>query len=258
MGEAGLASGVAAFGAGLLSVLSPCVLPLMPAYLSLVSGLTVEELREAPGGGRVRRHVLFACLGFVFGFSAVFVALGATATLLGRALRSWRVELFGFEIGLIQLAGLVIILMGLHVAGVLQLPGLQRERRLEVRSRPAGPLGAALVGAAFAFGWSPCIGPILGGILTLAGSRETVGQGIWLLSVYSAGLAVPFLLAGWSLERFLQAFQRVRRHFRRIELASGALLVAVGVLVLTDQLTRLNAYFAFLNRFVVALEETLL
>ncbi len=258
MGDLGLGSVLAAFGAGLLSVLSPCVLPLMPAYLSLVSGVTVEEMREHAAQGQVHRHVLRACLGFVLGFSAVFVSLGATATLLGRALRSWRAEVLGVEFGLIQLAGLVIIVMGLHVAGLLHVPFLHREARAELRSRPAGPLGAALVGAAFAFGWSPCIGPILGGILTLAGSHDTVGQGVWLLSVYSAGLAVPFLLAGWSLEHFLAAFQRVRSHFRKIELASGALLVGVGVLVLTDQLTRLNAWFAFLNRFVLRLEESLL
>lgn len=249
---------IAAFGAGLISVLSPCVVPLLPAYLSLVSGVSVEELREGEDLGELRARVRRGSLGFVAGFSAVFIALGASASAIGGFLVGFRIELFGLTIGAVEIAGVVIIVMGLHLLGVLRIPWLYRDTRFHVQGTPRGFLGTALVGAAFAFGWSPCIGPILGGILTLAGSRETVGQGIWLLSVYSAGLAVPFLLAGWSLERFLQAFQRVRRHFRRIELASGALLVAVGVLVLTDQLTRLNAYFAFLNRFVVALEETLL
>jgi cytochrome c-type biogenesis protein len=259
MSDAGfVGSLLAAFGAGVLSVLSPCVMPLLPAYLSLVSGLSVEELRGSPGGSDARGRTLRACVGFVIGFSAVFVALGATATLLGRALRTWRAEVWGVEFGLIQVAGLVIVVMGLHLAGVLRIPFLYRERRLEMGGRPAGPLGAALVGAAFAFGWSPCIGPILGGILTLAGSRETVGQGVWLLSVYSVGLGLPFLAAGWSLDHFLRAARRVRRHFRAIELASGALLVGVGLLVLTDRLARLNAYFEFLNRLVLSLEGALL
>jgi cytochrome c-type biogenesis protein len=255
--ESGLTSLVTAFAAGLLSVLSPCVLPLMPAYLSLVSGVSVEQMR-APEAGALRGRVMGSALGFVVGFSAVFVALGASATLLGRWLRSWRVQLLGLDVGIAQLAGLLIIVMGLHVAGVFRIPWLYRERRMEVRARPTGPIGTALVGAAFAFGWTPCVGPILGGILTLAGGRDTVLQGVWLLSVYSLGLAIPFLLAAWSLDRFLRAFGRLRRHLGKLEIAAGALLVGVGVLVLTDQLTRLNSYFRFLDGFVAQLEGVLL
>jgi cytochrome c-type biogenesis protein len=254
---ASIGAHLTAFGAGVLSVLSPCVLPLMPAYLSLISGISVEEMREREAP-RLRARVLVASLGFVLGFSAVFVLLGASVALIGSNLRSWQLELFGLRVGITQVAGLLIVVMGLHLAGVLRIPILYQERRFEVGRLQPGPLGAAVVGAAFAFGWTPCIGPILGGILTLAGSQETVAEGITLLSSYSAGLAIPFLAAGWSLERFFEAFRRIRRHFRTLELASGGLLVLVGLLVLTDQFTRLNRYLAFMNSWVLALEEALL
>jgi cytochrome c-type biogenesis protein len=249
---------VTAFAAGLLSVLSPCVLPLLPAYLSLVSGLSVDELRSQGSQREVRARVMSASLAFVLGFSFVFVVLGASATLIGRVLRGFRIDVFGFELGVAQVAGLVIIAMGLHLTGLVRIPLLYRERRFEGPQRPTTLVGAAAVGAAFAFGWTPCVGPILGGILTLAGARETVAQGMLMLSVYSAGLAVPFLLTAWSVERFLGALRRLRGHFRAIELASGALLVLVGVLVVTDQLSRFNAYFGFLEEVVVRLEESLL
>jgi cytochrome c-type biogenesis protein len=256
--DAALSSLLTAFLAGLLSVLSPCVLPLLPAYLSLVSGISVEELRVQGSEREVRRHVMQASGAFVLGFSAVFVVLGASATLLGRVLRSFRLDLFGLDFGIAQLAGLLIVLMGLHLTGVIRIPLLYREKRFAGPSRPTGPIGAALIGAAFAFGWTPCVGPILGGILTLAGARDTVAQGMGLLLVYSAGLAVPFLLTAWSVERFLAALRRLRRHFRTIEVASGVLLVAVGLLVLTNQLSRMNGYFGFLDDVVMRLEETLL
>jgi cytochrome c-type biogenesis protein len=253
-----IASLGAAFGAGLLSVLSPCVLPLMPAYLSLISGLSVEEMRHGARDEALRRRVRNGCLGFVAGFSTVFILLGASATAAGRLLRTWRVELLGLEIGIAQVAGVVIILMGLHLAGLLPIGALYRERRLGTKLQPESVLGTFLVGAAFAFGWTPCVGPILGGILTIAGARDTVGEGVLLLSVYSAGLAVPFLAAGWSVERFFEHFQRFKGQFRRVELVSGLLLVVLGVLVSTDQLTRLNGYFSFLNRVVSAAEQVLL
>lgn len=247
-----------AWVAGLLSVLSPCVLPLMPAYLSLVSGISVEELRARADDAQVRRRVMSAAAAFVAGFSVVFVVLGASATVLGRWLRAFRIEAFGLEVGIHQIAGLVIVVMGLHLAGWLRIPWLYGERRFQGPARPTGPVGAAAVGAAFAFGWTPCVGPILGGILTLAGARETVGQGIGLLAVYSFGLGAPFLLAAWSLERFLTAMGGLRRHLHKLEVAAGVLLVAVGLLVVTNQLTRLNSYFQFLEDVVVRLEEALL
>ncbi|HBZ69083.1 MAG TPA: cytochrome C biogenesis protein [Deltaproteobacteria bacterium] len=246
-----------AFAAGLLSVFSPCVMPLMPAYLSLVSGLSVEEMQEGSSEPVVRRRVLAGSLGFVAGFSTVFVILGASATVLGHVLRTWSVRVLGVEFGVPQIAGVVIIVMGLHIAGILPVHMLYRERRVNLQVRRMNPVGTYLVGAAFAFGWSPCVGPILGGILTIAGSRETVIQGVGLLAVYSAGLGVPFLVAAWSIDLFFHAFQRVKTHFRMLELLSGALLVGVGFLVMTDQLARLNGYFMFMSRFVTHTERLL-
>jgi cytochrome c-type biogenesis protein len=188
----------------------------------------------------------------------VFIVLGASASMLGQWLRTSAIHVFGYEIGIGQLAGLVIIVMGLHIAGLLPIRMLYRERRWHLELRGSSLLGTYLVGAAFAFGWSPCVGPILGGILTIAGSRETIGQGVGLLAVYSTGLAVPFLLAGYSIGFFFKTFQKVKHHFRKLELASGTLLVAVGVLVLTDRLTSLNNYFAFMTRIVTAAEKHLL
>jgi len=247
------------FAAGLLSVLSPCVMPLMPAYLSLISGVSVEEMQEAVDREpQLRRRVLTACLGFVAGFSTIFILLGASATALGRVLRIWRTEILGVEVGVAQLAGVLIIVMGLHLMGVLRLHLLYQDRHFQVRRRRMGVVGTYLVGAAFAFGWSPCVGPILAGVLGIAGSQETVGQGMGLLAVYSAGLGVPFLLAGWSIEFFFRTFQRLKGWFRLVEVGSGVLLVAVGLLVVTDKLSALNSYFTFLSRFILAAEQALL
>ncbi len=278
-----------AFASGLISVLSPCVMPLMPAYLSLISGISVRDLADATaveaaaGGGpaarsdggkagepasgdafevddvarrRRRAKVMEACFGFVCGFSLVFIVLGASAFALGRVLRSWQITLFGFELGIAQLAGLAIIVFGLHMAGVLRIGWLLRDTRFELKGTP-GFFGAFVVGVGFGFGWSPCIGPILGAVLTLAGSRETVYQGIALLAVYSAGLAVPFLVAGYSLDAFFRALQHMKRHFRTLEIVSGALLVGVGLLLVTNQLAWFNSQFAFLGELVVRAEDWL-
>jgi cytochrome c-type biogenesis protein len=259
-----LASFATAFAAGLLSVLSPCVMPLMPAYLSLISGISVDELRTGPDGegegkpAGLRRRVLIGCAGFIAGFSTVFIVLGASATVIGRVLQTWQVEVFGLPITAVQIAGVVIIAMGLHLMGVLPIPWLYRDARFGGSLRPKSFLGTYLVGAAFAFGWSPCVGPILGGILTLAGGRETVYEGMLLLAVYSAGLGIPFLLAGWSIEFFFGLFQRMRRHFRTVEIVSGSLLVAVGVLVASNRLAVLNEYFLFLSDAIERAEQALL
>lgn len=253
-----LASFGAAFVAGLISFLSPCVMPLMPAYLSLISGITVEEMLEGEGQRGIRRQVLLGCTGFVAGFSTVFVLLGASATAIGRVLQTWRVELLGVEIGAVQVAGAVIVLMGLHMTGLLPIQLLYRDTRFQSRFQPKGYLGTYLVGAAFAFGWSPCVGPILGGILTIAGGRETVYQGMLLLAVYSLGLALPFFLAGWSVEFLFESTRRLKRYLRPIEIFSGVLLIALGVLVATNRLTALNRYFFFLNDLVEAAEQWLL
>jgi cytochrome c-type biogenesis protein len=256
--ELSIASFGAAFVAGVISFVSPCVMPLMPAYLSLISGITVEEMREGRGEVGMRRTVLLGCTGFVAGFSTVFILLGASATAIGRVLQTWRVELLGVEVGAVQVAGVVIVLMGLHLTGLLPIQALYRDTRFHSRFKPRGTVGTYLVGAAFAFGWSPCVGPILGGILTIAGGRETVYQGMSLLAVYSLGLALPFFAAGWSIEFLLESTQRLRRHLHRIEILSGVLLIVLGGLVATNRLTALNRHFSFLNRVVEAAEQWLL
>ncbi len=246
-----------AFVAGLLSVLSPCVLPLLPAYLSLVSGLSVEEMREGHTDSGLRRRVMRASLGFVSGFSFVFVVMGVGAVAVGHVVRTWRLVLFGLEIGISQLAGVVILVLGLHMAGITPIRALYRDTRFHFAVNQRSFSSAAVVGAGFALGWSPCIGPILAAILAVAGARETALHGIGLLLVYSAGLAVPFLLAGWSIERFFHAFARIQRHFRVLEIGSGLVLVGVGLLLVTNRFTALNSRFSFLNDFITGAERAL-
>jgi cytochrome c-type biogenesis protein len=227
----------AAFTAGLVSFVSPCVLPIVPGYLSFMSGVNLSGLKgsEAPPG-LTRRVGLTSAL-FVLGFSTVFVALGAAATLVGDALRQYKREL-----GMV--GGVVIIILGLHTAGLVPIKWLLYEKRAEVKGRPMGLIGAYIVGLAFAFGWTPCIGPILASVLLIAAREETVGRGVLLLVAYSAGLGIPFILSGFAINGFFAAFQRMRRYMRAVEYVAGALLVAVGVLLLTDRLTILSRYFS--------------
>jgi cytochrome c-type biogenesis protein len=246
-----------AFAAGLLSILSPCVMPLMPAYLSLISGISVEEMQQSGSDGLQRRKVMRGCFGFVGGFSTVFVSMGIGAVAIGHTVRTWRADVFGLEFGIAQIAGVVIMLLGLHMTGLVPIRLLYRDTRMSFKISERSFLSTYLVGAGFAFGWSPCIGPILSSVLALAGSRETMGQGTALLMIYSLGLAIPFLAAGWSINYFFRVFARVKMHFRKLELASGFLLMAVGVLLVTDQFTRLNSQFAFLARFVNAAERVI-
>jgi cytochrome c-type biogenesis protein len=234
---------LAAFGAGLLSFISPCVLPLVPGYLSYISGLSLDEMRgtgTVAGGAGVgvavavspvaRRQVVVSSLAFILGFSIVFVALGAAASAVGQFLASQQ-AIFN------RIAGAIIIVFGLHTMGVLRIEWLYQEKRVHTSRKPAGIIGAGLIGVAFAFGWTPCIGPILAGILALAGTQETVGQGVRLLSVYSLGLGVPFLATALMINRFFVAMGRIRRHYHKIELVSGALLVAIGLLIFTSKFT---------------------
>ena len=231
---------LAAFGAGLLSFISPCVLPLIPGYLSYISGLSLDEMRGTAvvaGGGTVavaragaRRQVIISSLAFILGFSLVFVSLGAAASAIGQFLAQ-RQELFN------RIAGAVIIIFGLHTMGVLRIEWLYQEKRVQTSRKPAGVLGAGLVGVAFAFGWTPCIGPILAGILALAGSQETVSKGVQLLAVYSLGLGVPFMATALMIDRFFGAMGRIRRHYHTIEMVSGALLIIIGMLIFTNRFT---------------------
>ncbi|MDZ4338986.1 MAG: cytochrome c biogenesis protein CcdA [candidate division NC10 bacterium] len=225
---------VVAFTAGVFSFLSPCVLPLVPSYLSFVAGMSLQELEEGKEA-KVRRAVFLNALLFIIGFSTVFVTLGASFSLVGQLLLG--------SIDLVRKAGgILIILFGLFIAGILKVPFLMRERRLHFQERPAGYLGAVLVGAAFGAGWIPCVGPILGSILTLAGTSETAGRGVALLGAYSLGLGVPFLLSALALNSFNQFFQRFRPYMRVVEVAAGLILVAIGVLLFTGYLTLLNSY----------------
>jgi cytochrome c-type biogenesis protein len=224
-----------AFAGGLFSFASPCVLPLFPSYLSFITGMSVEQLQAASEARRERGRVLVNSLAFVLGFSMVFVGMGASFSALGRLLFEYRDQ--------IRLAGgLLIIFFGLYIAGAVPLRFLGRSQQLQLRSKPAGLLGSWLVGVTFAIGWTPCVGPILGSILSLAGAAETVSTGVTLLSAYSAGLALPFLLSSLALGAFLATFRRVRLWIPLVERAAGILLVAVGILVATNYFVVLNAY----------------
>jgi len=214
----------AAAAAGLLSFLSPCVLPLVPPYLTFIAGTTVEELAGA-GEKRALRDVAMAGLLFVLGFSTVFVALGATASVFGQVIRQ-HIDLLSYA------AGLVIIAMGLHFLGVWRIALFYREARVQVE-KPVGVWGAYVMGLAFAFGWTPCIGPILAAILAVAGSEDTALKGAGLLAVYSAGLGLPFLAAALAIEPFFRFIRRFSRHFGKVEKVVGVLLVLTGVAFLT-------------------------
>jgi cytochrome c-type biogenesis protein len=227
---------LAAFGAGVLSFISPCVLPLIPGYLSYVSGMSLDDLRAGAGQTTgasqtdTRRRVAVASLAFILGFSLVFVALGASASLIGQFLMA-RLTILG------KIAGAVVIIFGLHTMGVLRIEWLYQDTRVHSNRRPAGFVGAVLVGGAFAFGWTPCLGPILAGILAVAAAQDRVGDGVRLLLAYSLGLGVPFFATALAINRFFAAFARIRRYYHAIELASGALLVVIGVLIFTDRFT---------------------
>jgi len=226
----------AAFIAGILSFISPCVLPLIPGYLSFVSGVTLEEMRAPEASVPIttsdskRRRAVIMSLAFVLGFSIVFVALGATATAVGTLLMD-HIQLLS------KIAGAVIILFGLHMMGVLKIGWLYNEKRVQTNKKPAGFFGAILVGIAFAFGWTPCIGPILSAILLVASTQETIGEGVQLLASYSAGLGVPFIATSLAINQFLAASARIRKHYHTIEVVSGILMVIVGVLIFTNKFT---------------------
>ena len=226
---------LAAFAAGFLSFVSPCVLPLIPGYISFVSGVSVEEMRGDAPPATSRLQVFLTSLAFVIGFSIVFVLLGASATAIGKLL-------FAKLPLLSKIAGGILILFGLHTMGVFRIAFLDAEKRVHQQRKPAGPLGAVLVGVAFAFGWTPCIGPILGGILAIAGSKNSVAEGITLLAVYSLGLGIPFLLTSLAINQFFGAAKRIRRYYHAIELTSGALLIVIGLLIVTGQLTIITRF----------------
>jgi len=223
-----------AFAAGVLSFLSPCVLPLVPSYLGFVTGMSIEEM-----SGRRRVVMLHSSL-FVLGFSIVFILVGLSATALGRALN------FN-SVWLARTGGVLIILFGIYLLGIVRVPWLEREQRLHLENKPLGYLGSVVVGMAFAAGWTPCIGPVLGGILTLASTQQDLSRGAILLAVYSAGLAVPFLVTAWAVESFFEWFKSFRRYLPFVQKASGALLIVVGVLLVSGQFTRMAAWLQLLT-----------
>ena len=214
---------------GVVSFLSPCVLPLVPSYLSFVTGMSLEDLQ----GGVDRRATFMHSLLFVLGFSIIFIALGASASFLGSFL-------YNYKVWIARVGGAVIIVLGLHLTGGFKIVPLLRERRVHVNDKPAGYLGTIGVGAAFGAGWTPCIGPILGSILGLASTQDTVWAGVSLLSVYSLGLAIPFLISALALDLFLSAFSRFRRFLPAVEKGAGVMLIILGLLLVTGRWTWLN------------------
>jgi cytochrome c-type biogenesis protein len=218
-----------AFGAGLLSFISPCVLPLIPSYLTFVTGVGFDDL------GNQRRAALVHALLFVLGFTLIFVTLGASATVLGRLLLAYR----GW---ITRAGGALVVLFGLYLLGVVRVAAFDRERRVHLADKPVGYLGTVLVGIAFGAGWTPCLGPILGAILTYTAATADLSRGLPLLLAYSLGLAIPFLLAAVAVERFLATVTRLRPHLARVSQVSGALLVLVGILMMLDLFTVFGTY----------------
>jgi cytochrome c-type biogenesis protein len=233
---------LAVFVAGLISFLSPCVLPLVPGYVSLISGVGVEQLKMKEG--ELFRKVMLNSAAFIVGFSIVFITLGAISTEVGQVLAQYKSLLA-------RVAGVVIILFGLHLTGIFQIKALLADTRLHNLKGSSSAWGAFVIGFAFAFGWTPCVGPILAVVLGFAATQDTVWKGIFLLAIYSAGLAVPFLLTSLGIERFLKFYNRFKFHMHVVEVASGCLLIALGVLLVMGRFTLISGYFSFLNRFAL-------
>ena len=233
---------IAAFVAGLISFLSPCVLPLVPGYVSLISGAGVEELKSPQS--QLLRRVMVNSIGFILGFSVVFITLGAISTEIGQVAARYKHTLS-------IVAGVVIIIFGLHLTGLFQVKWLLQDTRLHSLKGNSTLLGAFVIGFAFAFGWTPCLGPILTVILGFASQEDTLAKGVLLLAVYSLGLAVPFLLTSLLMERFLKFYSRFRSHMHALEVASGGLLIALGILLVIGRFTLISSWLSFLNRFAL-------
>lgn len=224
-----------AFGAGILSFLSPCILPLVAPYLCFLTGADLDKLADAQPNGAIAGRAFSRALFFVAGFATVFIILGATASTLGQWLSRW------FDV-LSMVAGGLILVMGLHFLGVFRIGLLFREARFQTLGKPAGPIGSYVVGLAFAFGWTPCVGPVLAAILLVAGTQESVGRGIALLASYSAGIGLPFLAAAAFVHPFLQFLRRFRRHIATVEKIMGVALVITGILFLTGAMPLIGNY----------------
>ena len=231
--------------AGLLSFLSPCVLPIVPGYLCFLAGTSLDKIASGEDASK-ERDVFYFALSFVFGFSTVFILLGASATLLSGLIYEY------LDI-LRVVGGIIIIIFGIHFMQIIQLPFLNRDTRYQIESYRPGIVGSYVIGLSFAFGWTPCIGPILGSVLSIAASSETVTYGIVLLMLYSAGLGIPFLLAAYAINGFMRFLSKIRNYIRAIEIFTGVLLVIFGILILTNRIQELAfffiKYFPFLTQF---------
>ena len=231
--------------AGLLSFLSPCVLPIVPGYLCFLAGTSLDKIASGEDASK-ERNVFYFALSFVFGFSTVFILLGASATLLSGLIYEY------LDI-LRVVGGIIIIIFGIHFMQIIQLPFLNRDTRYQIESYRPGIVGSYVIGLSFAFGWTPCIGPILGSVLSIAASSETVTYGIVLLMFYSAGLGIPFLLAAYAINGFMRFLSKIRNYIRAIEIFTGVLLVIFGILILTNRIQELAfffiKYFPFLTQF---------
>jgi len=224
-----------AFTAGLISFLSPCILPMIPSYLAFITGISLEELSQDQNLKKVRKSVITNSLFFILGFSILFIAMGASATFIGKFLAK---NIRWFEI----IGGSLVVILGLHFAGLFKLKFLEREKKIHLDKKPLGLLGTVLVGMAFGAGWTPCVGPILGSILTMAAATQDVAKGIILLISYSVGLGIPFLLTGLLIHKFFEYFKTIRKYFRVITLVGGILLVIIGLLLITGYFTTISSF----------------
>ncbi len=226
---------IAAFSAGLLSFVSPCVLPLVPSYISYITGLSVEQLTDASERVKFKKAIVLNSLLFIAGFSSVFIAFGASASLLGQVLITYQDHIRRF-------GGALIVVFGLYLLGILNLNFLKMEHRFQFRSRPAGYLGSFLIGVAFAAGWTPCVGPVLGSILLYASTTDSLVSGVVLLTSYSLGLGLPLFLTALGVDRFLAYFKQARAYLWGVSTVSGVLLVVVGVMIYANSLTMVTSF----------------
>ena len=226
-----------ALSAGFISFLSPCILPLIPSYMAFITGISLEELSHEKNLKRVRKIVIINSLLFILGFSIIFIALGASATFIGKFLSR---NIRWFEI----VGGCVVILLGLHFIGIFRLKFLNREKKIHLKDKPLGFIGTVLVGMAFGAGWTPCVGPILGAILTMAATTQNIFKGMVLLAFYSVGLGLPFLISGLIIHKFFEYFKAVRKYFKVITAVGGILLVILGILLITGYFSSISSYLS--------------
>ena len=224
-----------AISAGIISFLSPCILPVIPSYLAFITGISLEELSQQESLRKVRKKVIANSLMFILGFSIIFITLGASATVIGKFLYN---NIRWFEI----IGGVLVIILGLHFAGIFRLKFLDREKKIHLKKKPLGYLGTCLVGMAFGAGWTPCVGPILGAILAMAATTQDVLKGIILLAFYSAGLGLPFFLSAIILHKFFEYFKTIRKYFKVISIVGGVLLIIVGILLISGYFSSLSAF----------------